>query len=142
MKPHEQFPDVKWINQSKRDFEFVGGVELVPLLKIGNDVALNTATIDITGSVWIGNRVHFGHEVMLLSTDHPPEVLDGIKRRKTLRLGPIRIGDDAYVGTRAIILRGVSIGEGAYVAAGAVVTKNVPAKTVVAGVPARIIKTL
>jgi len=52
----------------------------------------------------------------------------------------IRIEDDVWLGTNAVITDGVQIGKGAVVAAGAVVTKNVPAHTIVAGVPAKVIK--
>jgi acetyltransferase-like isoleucine patch superfamily enzyme len=54
----------------------------------------------------------------------------------------IIIEDHAWVATRAMVLKGVRIGKGAVVAAGSVVTKDVPDYTVVAGVPARIVKTL
>jgi acetyltransferase-like isoleucine patch superfamily enzyme len=54
---------------------------------------------------------------------------------------PVTIGDDAWIGAGAIILKGVSIGEGAIVAAGAVVTKSVVAQAKVAGVPAQQIGT-
>lgn len=53
---------------------------------------------------------------------------------------PVRIGKNVLVGANAVVLEGVQVGDGAVVAAGAVVTKNVPANSVVAGVPARIIK--
>jgi acetyltransferase-like isoleucine patch superfamily enzyme len=52
----------------------------------------------------------------------------------------VRIGDHVWIGTRAIVLKGVTIGDGAVVAAGAVVTKNVPAQCLVAGVPAKVIR--
>lgn len=51
---------------------------------------------------------------------------------------PINIGNHVWIGLRAIILKGVTIGDGAVIAAGAVVTNNVPANSVVAGVPARV----
>ena len=54
--------------------------------------------------------------------------------------GVVRIGNKVWIATNALILPGVTIGDGAIVAAGAVVTKDVPAKCMVAGVPARIIK--
>lgn len=60
----------------------------------------------------------------------------------TVHTAPIRIGNKAWVGMNAIILKGVSIGEGAVVGAGAVVTHDVPAWTVVAGNPARVVKKL
>jgi acetyltransferase-like isoleucine patch superfamily enzyme/coenzyme F420-reducing hydrogenase beta subunit len=52
----------------------------------------------------------------------------------------IEIGNHVWIGNRAMILKGVKIGDGAIIAAGAVVTKNVPAKTIVGGVPAKVIK--
>ena len=51
------------------------------------------------------------------------------------------IGDDVWIGSHAVILAGVQIGNGVVVAAGAVVTRDVPARSVVAGVPARVLKT-
>jgi acetyltransferase-like isoleucine patch superfamily enzyme len=53
---------------------------------------------------------------------------------------PVRIGDDAWVGFGAVILKGVEIGRGAVVAAGSVVASDVPEGTVVAGNPARVVK--
>ena len=55
---------------------------------------------------------------------------------------PVRIGDKVWVGANATILPGVTIGDGAIVAAGAVVTKDVAPRTVVGGVPAKVIKTI
>jgi acetyltransferase-like isoleucine patch superfamily enzyme len=54
-------------------------------------------------------------------------------------VAPVVIGDRVWVGTRAVILKGVTIGDGAVVAAGAVVNKDVPAHSVVAGGPARVV---
>lgn len=51
----------------------------------------------------------------------------------------MKIGNDVWVGSNAVILQGVEVGDGAIVAAGAVVTNNVPAFTVVGGVPAKIL---
>ena len=54
--------------------------------------------------------------------------------------GPIRIGNDVWIGSRSIILSGISVGDGAIIGAGAVVTHDVPPYAIVAGVPARIVK--
>ena len=58
------------------------------------------------------------------------------------KTAPIMIGDDVWLATRAVVLKGVTVGSGAVVATGAVVTKDVPPHTLVAGVPARVIRSL
>ena len=128
----------KLYNFSKRRGTFIG--KNTGEFKVGRLVALNNATIDCTGGVEIGDRVHFGHEVMVLSISHPIDVGCGWKRRKIIECKKVVIEKDAYIGSRAIILPGVTIGEGAYVGAGAVVTKNVKPHTLVGGVPAKFIK--
>ncbi len=55
-------------------------------------------------------------------------------------LGAIRIGDDVWIGTGATILAGVTIGKGCIIAAGSVVTRSFPAYSIIAGVPAKIIR--
>lgn len=105
-------------------------------------------------SIEIGDRVLISHNVNVFdSLTHP---LSPRKRHaqfqsiasrghpKSIELDeePVRIGDDAWVGAGAIILKGVSIGPRAVVGAGAVVTHDVPAATIVAGNPARPIRPL
>lgn len=64
-------------------------------------------------------------------------------RRKKLAYGkPVTVGEDVWIGGNCTILPGVTIGNNVVVAAGAVVTKDVPDNCVVAGVPAKILKTL
>ena len=89
--------------------------------------------------VTIGDRVKLGPHVQLLAVSHP---LDRALRAAGLEYGePIEIGDDAWLGGGAIVLPGVTIGEGAVVGAGSVVTRDVVAETVVAGNPARPLRT-
>lgn len=66
----------------------------------------------------------------------------GDSLRHVMKEGPIHICKNAHIGSRAVIMPGVTVGEGATVAAGAVVTKDVPSNTIVAGVPAKVIKFL
>ena len=56
--------------------------------------------------------------------------------------GPVHVGRGAFLGANVTVLAGVTIGSGAFVAAGSVVTRDVPASTLVAGVPARAIRSL
>jgi acetyltransferase-like isoleucine patch superfamily enzyme len=88
----------------------------------------------------IGSRVYFGPFVRLITDTHE---IGGPQRRAGRNLYPeITIGDGCWVGAGAIILGGVSIGAGSVIAAGAVVDKDVPADTVVGGIPAHIIRRL
>lgn len=82
-----------------------------------------------------------GPEVMFLARSHRFDRTDipmSVQGEEEMRL--IVIGDDVWIGARALILRGVTVGDGAIVGAGAVVTKDVPSFAIVAGNPAKIIK--
>lgn len=110
-------------------------------LTIGVDTLLTgPIRIDLEAEVQIGDRVRIGHDVLLLTVDH--RIGDSTHRCGGSFARPIVIGDGTWIGSRAIILPGVSIGNGAVVAAGAVVTRDVPPDTLVAGVPARVVRSL
>ncbi|MET9986358.1 sugar O-acetyltransferase [Streptomyces rochei] len=104
----------------------------------GQNVFVNqNCTFMDKGGISIGNGVMIAPRVSLLTGGHP---LPMAERREYLSFAPIVIEDDVWIGTAAVITQGVTIGAGAVVAAGAVVTHDVPAGTMVAGVPARVIK--
>jgi acetyltransferase-like isoleucine patch superfamily enzyme len=106
-------------------------------IHIGKNVFVNHAcTFMDRGGITLEDEVLIGPKVNLITTNHP---LDPFKRRSTISL-PIVIKKRAWIGVGATILAGVTIGENSVVAAGAVVTKDVPANTIVGGVPAKIIK--
>lgn len=107
-------------------------------LRVGRDVFINhDCTIMDLGGVEIGDEVMIGPNVQIISTGHP---LDPATRRSTIVADPIRIGRNVWIGAGATILGGVTVGQDAVVAAGAVVTKDVPQRTLVAGVPAVVIR--
>jgi galactoside O-acetyltransferase len=88
----------------------------------------------------IGDRCQFGPNVTICTAEHP---LDADQRARGLQYNlPVHIGNDVWVGAGAIILAGVTIGDGAVVGAGAVVTRDVEPRALVAGVPARKIRSL
>lgn len=105
-------------------------------LEIGPNTNLNGlgTRILVAESVRIGARCTFSWDVQILDNDFHAITVDG---HAGPSVAPVVIGDHVWVGTRAVILKGVTIGDGAVVAAGAVVTKDVPAGTIVAGVPAK-----
>ena len=96
--------------------------------------------IDLAGKIIIDDYVTIGAQSMLITGGHdigPPQ-----NRLGALKPQPIRIGEGVWLGARTTILPGVTIGDGAIVGAGAVVTKDVPANSLVAGVPAQVIRFL
>lgn len=104
---------------------------------IGKNVTITKATIGNYCS--IAPHVSIGpgeHDLSRIST--ASLVYDDPYSELTEK--PVTIGNDVWIGTHVVILRGVSIGNGAVVGAGSVVTKDIPAFAVVAGVPAKIIK--
>jgi acetyltransferase-like isoleucine patch superfamily enzyme len=116
------------------------------VLSVGPDVYFNEGTHIVANvSVTFGARCLIGSEVLILDDDGHP--VDWRARhghwpeKPEDRLGAaIVIEDNVWIGSRAIILKGVHIGSGSVVAAGAVVTHSVPPVTLVGGVPAKIIR--
>lgn len=108
-------------------------------LKIGREVFINSNAMMVDlGGITIADHALIGPGAYLISVNH---YLD-VDKRRGVTLKPVHIGKNAWIGARAVVLPGVSVGENAVVAAGAVVSKNVAANTVVAGVPAKVIKIL
>ncbi len=88
----------------------------------------------------IGRHCQIGPSVMFETVNHDLDAIPG-ENRSTQTL-PITIEDHVWIGAGAIILAGVTVGKGAVIGAGAVVTKNVAPRTLVGGVPAKLIKKL
>ena len=94
----------------------------------------------IIGPVKIGDNVNLAQGITVTALNHnfndPSKRID----EQGVSTSAVNIGNDIWIGANAVILPGVSIGNHSVVAAGAVVTKDVPAHTLVAGVPAKVIK--
>ncbi|HTU15163.1 MAG TPA: DapH/DapD/GlmU-related protein [Solirubrobacterales bacterium] len=109
-------------------------------IAVGRDVFINQGcTLSDIGGIEIGDEVMIGPKVNLISSGHPT---DPARRRKAVTGAPIVVGRNVWIGTGATILQGVTIGADAVVAAGAVVTRDVPPATLVAGVPAKVVRDL
>lgn len=104
-----------------------------------NDALLNTES----GSITVGEHAFFGHRVSVLTGTHDI-ARRGLERQRAVpREGrDVHVGEGAWVGSGAILIGPCRIGAHAVVAAGAVVTADVAPETIVAGVPARPVRTL
>lgn len=103
-------------------------------LKIGTGYINTNAKIVCSHSIEIGSDTVISDRVIIMDSDFHQISDDQIEK------APISIGEHVWIGSRAMILKGVRIGDGAVVGAGSVVTKNVPTNALVAGVPARVIR--
>ncbi|WP_276538599.1 acyltransferase [Dehalobacterium formicoaceticum] len=110
-------------------------------LVVGNNVSIHPMCyIDATGGIDIGNDVSIAHGTTILSSTHLFDSIEIPIKDQPVDLLSTVIENNVWVGAKATILAGIKIGTGSIVAAGAVVTKDVPAKAVVGGIPAKIIK--
>ncbi|MFM0816926.1 sugar O-acetyltransferase [Streptococcus suis] len=108
-------------------------------IHFGKDIYINKDVFMVDlGGIYIEDKVLIGPRAKLISVNHPLKAED----RHKLELKSVRIQENAWIGADATILPGVTIGKNAVVAAGAIVTKDVPDNSLVAGVPAKIIKNL
>jgi acetyltransferase-like isoleucine patch superfamily enzyme len=94
----------------------------------------------VIGPVSIGSHVNLAQGITITALNHNFENKEQRIDSQGVSTNPVILGDDIWIGANAVVLPGVSIGNHAVVAAGAVVTKDVPPHSLVAGVPAKIIK--
>lgn len=109
-------------------------------IRVGRNVFINqNCTFYDLGGIDIGDDVMIGPNVSLITSSHP---IAPSRRRDGVIARPIVIGKSVWIAANVTIIGGVTIGENAVVAAASVVTKDVPANTLVAGNPARVIRSI
>ena len=114
------------------DLKYPRNLHLGEKVVIGANVSLGAHS-----PVHLGDRVRLSMDVIIETAGLD---FDGRSAPYAHTSRPIHIANDVWIGSRAIVLGGVSIGAHAIVAAGAIVTKDVPAHAVVAGIPAKVVK--
>lgn len=126
---------------------FGGGYMLWPIKNNSNEIKIKIKDnclfnrniyLDACGYIEIGNGCMFGPDVYVTDSNH--QMKNGISARELpMNIGKVIIGDNCWIGAKAVILKDVILGENCVVAAGAVVTKSFAAGSVVGGVPARLL---
>lgn len=113
-------------------------------ISIGNNVGMSGVTLYARKGITIGDNTLIGGNTKILDNDFHP--IDKEDRRnnvtETIKAKPIVIGKDCFIGCNALILKGTTLGDGCVVGAGAVVSGTFPENSVIAGNPAKVIKTL
>ena len=113
-------------------------------IKIGNNVGMSSPCIWAHSSITIGNNVKIGGDCIIMDSDaHSLNYID--RRNPTIddqnkKNSPIVIENDVLLGTRCIILKGVTIGARSIIGSGSLVTKTIPSDCIAAGNPCKIIR--
>jgi acetyltransferase-like isoleucine patch superfamily enzyme len=112
-------------------------------IQIGDDFGMTGGSIVASSRITIGDRVAIGANCTITDTDFHP--IDPVVRAEDPARGetaPIDIGNDVFIGTQSIVLKGVTIGSGSTIGAGSVVTSDIPSGVIAAGNPARVIRSI
>ena len=134
----------------RKDFKLIAlqeyeNIIYFPEVTIGNDFYAGTqSSLKIIGKLIIGDNVTLASRVTIIDHTHGKADYSDLEipvmKRELSTKAPIIIEDNVWICEGAVVLSGITIGKNAIVAANAVVTKNVPANSIVAGVPARVVK--
>jgi len=116
-------------------------VEIQKNARVGKNCKISTHTFICEGVV-IEDNVFIGHGVMFINDKYPRSTTEGgsMQTEADWKVVPTLIKQGASIGTNTTVLCGVTVGENAIVGAGSVVTKDIPANSVAAGVPARVLR--
>ena len=134
------------------DYPFANSAQYISFLKKkGMTVGAGTVfydpksnTIDLSNPklITLGDNVRITHGVVILTHDYSWSVLAGVYGEALGGIAPVNVGSNVFIGTNAIVLKGVSIGSNVIIGAGSVVTRDIPSNVVCAGNPAKVISSL
>lgn len=105
----------------------------------GSHIGVN-ARLQSGGGITLGKGIMMGPDVIIITEDHKHDDANEPIWAQGTYTAPVIIEDGVWIGTRVIILPGVKIGKSSIIGAGSVVTKDVPAYSIVAGNPAKVVR--
>ncbi len=110
-------------------------------MQVGENFSLHDyCYVDAVGAIRVGNNVSIAHGSSLISFNHTWDNSDAPIKYNPIKGAAIVIEDDVWIGCGVRIMPGITIGKRSIVAAGSVVVKDVPANTIVGGIPAKVLK--
>lgn len=140
------------INKAKKIYYKSSSARYIKFLRkqgivIGNGCIFrspNATRIDLSrpSLIEIGNNVDMNHNFQIMTHDWAAGVFRHVFHNIIPSSGEVKIGNNIYFGTNVVVLKGVTIGDNCVVAAGSIITRDIPANSVVAGVPAKVICSL
>lgn len=152
--PRTDFFSIKWVRKLRSNvgyclFDHYGGGNIEKEAYFGDGRGLYMGTgsglgvnCQIQRPCHIGDYVLMGPDVVIFTMNHKADRTDiPIGAQGMTGKRKVTIGNDVWIGQRAMIMPGVTVGDGSIIAAGAVVTKDVPPYSIVGGIPARVLKT-
>lgn len=110
------------------------------VVAIGQNCGFSGTVIAAATEVRIGNNVICGANATIMDTDW--HAIRPDDRGQGVKIAPVRIEDDVWIGMNVIVAKGVTIGRGSVIGAGSVVTRSIPPGVIAAGVPARVVRTI
>lgn len=126
-------------NKTKTRIEVRSGANLL----IGDNVGLSGVTIFCSDSITVGDSTKIGFGSHIYDTDFhslDSQIRNSSKDILFAKKSPVHIGCNVFIGTQAIVLKGVTIGDNSIIAAGSVVTKNIPSNEIWGGNPAKFLR--
>ncbi len=125
----------------------LAGNKFTPQITIGNNCNFGSYThITAINSITIGDNVLTGRFVLITDNSHGKSTIEENDihpaHRQFYSKGPVTIEDNVWIGDKVSIMPNVCIGQGSIIAANSVVTKDIPPRSIAAGVPAKVIKTI
>ena len=122
------------------------GENLLQARKEGSEVLVgqgtctsNNISIVACSRISIGDRCRIGDQVAIYDCDFH-EINPETRNNTDGEIQPVSIGDNVWLGSRVVVLKGVSIGDNSVIAAGSIVTQSIPARSLAAGVPAKVVR--